>query len=128
MDIKCIILKKLLYHFDYVIDLKNVIYMITGITLTLLLTTISVGNVFAWTLTVNQVDKPFGDDNAWVEVRGPDGYRDSSWYDWSSIKTGASTGKVVWNMLESGFPSGESYEVCASSGDLRPFAFSKLLK
>jgi hypothetical protein len=80
-----------------------------------------IGNVFAWTLTVNLVDKPFGDDEAWVEVRGPDGYRDSAWYDWSSIKTGPSTGKVALTMPDSAFPSGEPYEVCASSGDLRPY-------
>lgn len=83
--------------------------------------TILVGNVFAWTLTINLTDKPFGDDKAWVEVRGPDGYTDNKWYDWSSVKTGASTGKVTMNIPESGVPSGEEYEVCASSGDLRPY-------
>src|SRR6476620_1167870 len=78
-------------------------------------------SVFAWTLTIKLTDKPFYDDKAWVEVRGPDGYTKSSWYDWSSIKSGASTGQVSLNMPESSFPSGEPYEVCASSGDLRPY-------
>ena len=80
-----------------------------------------IGNVFAWTLTINVVDKPFGDDKAWVEVKGPDGYTKSQWYEWSTIKTGPSTGKVTMDMPENSFPSGEQYEVCASSGDLRPY-------
>ena len=96
-------------------------YLLVGTALSMMFGMMFIGNVFAWTLTVNLVDKPFGDDEAWVEVRGPDGYRDSAWYDWSSIKTGPSTGKVSLNMPESAFPSGEPYEVCASSGDLRPY-------
>jgi hypothetical protein len=82
---------------------------------------ISMGNAFAWTLTINLTDKPFGDDEAWVEVREPDGFVYIKWHDWSSIKTGASTGNVMLNMPEGTFPSGEEYEVCASSGDLRPY-------
>ncbi len=72
-------------------------------------------DISAWTLTIKLTDKPFGDDRAWIEVRGPDGYEAGSWYDWASIKTGASTASVSIYMSESDFPSGEQYQVCVSS-------------
>ena len=101
--------------------MKVLTLLVLGFTFTLLFGNTIAGNVFAWTLTINLTDKPFGDDEAWVEVRGPDGYTNSKWYDWSSVKTSASTGTVTLNIPESSVPSGEQYEVCASSGDLRPY-------
>jgi hypothetical protein len=98
-----------------------ILVLLLGFTSTLFLGNTIAGNVFAWTLTINLIDKPFGDNEAWVEVRGPDGYTHSKWYDWSSVKTGDSTGTVTMNIPESGVPAGEQYEVCASSGDLRPY-------
>lgn len=69
----------------------------------------------AWRLYVELTDKPFGDDKAYVKVKGPDGWEQYKWYNWASIKTGPSTGEVVWSLSESNFPSGEPYEVCVSS-------------
>ena len=69
----------------------------------------------AWRLYVELTDKPFGDDKAYVKIKGPDGWEQYEWYDWASIKTGPSTGEVVWSLSESDFPSGEQYEVCVSS-------------
>jgi hypothetical protein len=77
-----------------------------------------ISDAYAWTLTVKLIEKPFGDDKAWVEVKGPDGFEEGYWYDWGDIKTGPSTATVNIEMSESSFPSGEQYQVCVSSKTL----------
>jgi len=81
----------------------------------MVVTPILLNNIYAWTLDVELTDKPFGDDRAFVKIRGPDGWENSKWYAWSNIKSGPSTGLVTWYLDESNFPVGEQYQVCVSS-------------
>lgn len=90
-------------------------FLILMTILTLVVAPILLNNIFAWTLDVELKNKPFGDDSAFVKIRGPDGWTNSEWYEWSNIKSGPGTASVTWYLSENDFPVGEQYQVCVSS-------------
>jgi hypothetical protein len=69
----------------------------------------------AFTLDVTVTHKPFVDDNAYISLRGPDGYEKGNWYEWSSIKTGVTSGMITLNLPNDWFPVGGIFQVCVSS-------------
>ncbi len=95
--------------------MKNWVYLVGIVAAVAVLGPSLVENVFAWTLNVQVVDKPFSDTTVLVKVTGPDGWVHDRWYDFSSIKTGPGSGEVNVNVPESAIPSGEMFEVCVST-------------
>jgi hypothetical protein len=95
--------------------------MITGIALAALLTNLLVGNAFAWPLTIQLVDKPFGDDKVFIQIKGPYGYNERVYYFWTDINTSPTTASVTMNLPDSEFPSSSEYQVCVSTKESLSF-------
>ncbi len=101
--------------------MKNWIYLVSIASTIMIVGPLLTEKAFAWMLTVNLTDKPFGHARAWVQVQGPNGYVDSKWSNWNSISTGTSSGTVTWNLPDSQFPDNSQYIVCASSNEVLAF-------
>ncbi len=98
--------------------MKNWIYLICIVIAVAALGPSLIDKAFAWTLFIDLYNKPFGDDKAWVQVKGQDGWVDSAWYSWASIRTSNNAAMVTWDLPDSEFPPGSAYEVCVSSKEI----------
>lgn len=86
-----------------------------------------VEKALAFTLDATVTNKPFGDNGAYINIWGPDGYNQGYWYNWTSIKTGVTSGMVTLNLPDDSFPIGGNYQVCVSSKQimtLLPFYYA----
>ncbi len=98
--------------------MKNWIYLIFITSIIVILGPYLVTKAFAFTLNVELTNKPFGDRDAWVQIQGPNGFSDSKWYNWASIRTATNAGMVTLNLPDNAFPIGENYKVCISSNHI----------
>ena len=62
--------------------MKNWIYLIFITSAIVILAPSLVEKALAFTLDVTVTNKPFGDNGAYINIRGPDGYNQGYWYDW----------------------------------------------
>lgn len=76
---------------------------------------------FAWLLTIDLTDKPFGDKYVYVTIKGPYGWEKSKSYLWKNINDSPTTATVAWNLPNNEFPKNGKLKVCVSSNALLSF-------